>query len=54
LFGAARSALAKWTDNLRAEAGGRLPKEVMAFRSGSWFMVDMENLASGKGPEVCA
>jgi formamidopyrimidine-DNA glycosylase len=34
LFGAARSVLAEWTERLRAEAAGRWPQQVTAFRAG--------------------
>jgi len=34
LFEAARRTLARWTERLRAEAGGRFPEKVTAFREG--------------------
>ena len=34
LYGAARAVLADWVDRLRAEAGGRFPRRVTAFRDG--------------------
>ena len=34
LFEAARRTLARWTERLRAEAGGRFPENVTAFREG--------------------
>jgi formamidopyrimidine-DNA glycosylase len=34
LYGSIRSQLIQWTDRLRAEAGGRFPEKVTAFRAG--------------------